>query len=109
MLMIPATLWTAVVTLGIGAFYFCTAFRVGNLRGKHKIQAPATSGHPEFDRASLGVARAADRAHMAAGTYRLFARLYGRSQQTIDRCHARRLDQHDHADHRRRGRGAGMR
>jgi hypothetical protein len=30
--MIPATLWTAIVTLGIGFFYFYTAFRVGNLR-----------------------------------------------------------------------------
>lgn len=49
--MIPATLWTAIVTLGIGAFYFYTAFRVGNLRGKHGIKAPATSGHPQFDRA----------------------------------------------------------
>jgi glutathione S-transferase len=49
--MIPATLWTAIVTLLIGIFYFYTGFRVGNLRGKHKIQAPATSGHPEFDRA----------------------------------------------------------
>jgi glutathione S-transferase len=49
--MIPATLWTAIVTLGIGFFYFYTAFRVGNLRGKHGIKAPATSGHPEFDRA----------------------------------------------------------
>src|SRR5580704_17929435 len=49
--MIPATLWTAIVTLLIGFFYFYTAFRVGNLRGKHGIKAPATSGHPEFDRA----------------------------------------------------------
>lgn len=49
--MIPATLWTAIVTLLIGLFYFYTAFRVGNLRGKHGVQAPATSGHPEFDRA----------------------------------------------------------
>jgi glutathione S-transferase len=49
--MIPATLSTAIVTLGIGFFYFYTGFRVGNLRAKHKIQAPATSGHPEFDRA----------------------------------------------------------
>ena len=49
--MIPATLWTAIVTLAIGLFYFYTGFRVGNLRGKHKIVAPATSGHPEFDRA----------------------------------------------------------
>jgi uncharacterized membrane protein YecN with MAPEG domain len=49
--MIPATLWTAIVTLLIGFFYFYTAFRVGNLRGKHDIKAPATSGHPQFDRA----------------------------------------------------------
>ena len=49
--MIPATLWTAIVTLAIGSFYFYTAFRVGNLRGKHGVKAPATSGHPEFDRA----------------------------------------------------------
>ena len=49
--MIPATLWTAIVTLLIGFFYFYTGFRVGNLRGKHNILAPATSGHPEFDRA----------------------------------------------------------
>jgi len=35
----------------IGFFYFYTAFRVGNLRGKHGIKAPATIGHPQFDRA----------------------------------------------------------
>ena len=49
--MIPATLGTAIVTLLITLFYFYTGFRVGNLRGKHHIKAPATSGHPEFDRA----------------------------------------------------------
>jgi glutathione S-transferase len=47
----PVILWTATVTLLIGLFYFYTAFRVGNLRGKHEIRAPATTGHPEFDRA----------------------------------------------------------
>jgi len=48
----PSTfLWTATITLLIGLFYFYTAFRVGVLRGKHGIRAPATSGHPEFDRA----------------------------------------------------------
>ncbi len=50
-IMIPATLWTAIVTLAIGLFYFYTGFRVGNLRARHDIKAPATSGHPEFDRA----------------------------------------------------------
>jgi uncharacterized MAPEG superfamily protein len=47
----PVFLWTATVTLLIGFFYFFTAFRVGNLRQKHGIRAPATGGHPEFDRA----------------------------------------------------------
>jgi len=47
----PAALWTASVTVLITFFYFYTAFRVGNLRGKHGVKAPATSGHPEFDRA----------------------------------------------------------
>ncbi len=47
----PVFLWTATVTLLIGFFYFYTAFRVGNLRGKYGIKAPATTGHPEFDRA----------------------------------------------------------
>ena len=47
----PAALWTATVTVLITFFYFYTAFRVGNMRGKHNIKAPATSGHPEFDRA----------------------------------------------------------
>ena len=49
--MIPATLWTAIVTLLIGLFYFYTTVLVGKMRGKHGIKAPATSGHPEFDRA----------------------------------------------------------
>jgi glutathione S-transferase len=47
----PVVLWTATVTLLIGLFYFYTAFRVGNLRGKHGVRAPATTGHPEFERA----------------------------------------------------------
>ncbi|HEX4079293.1 MAG TPA: MAPEG family protein [Rhizomicrobium sp.] len=47
----PVVLWTATVTLLIGLFHFYTAFRVGTLRQKHGIKAPATSGHPEFDRA----------------------------------------------------------
>ena len=42
---------SASATLLIVIFYFFTAFRVGNLRGRHGIIAPACSGHPEFDRA----------------------------------------------------------
>ena len=47
----PVILWTASVTLLIGLFYFFAAFRVGHYRQKHAIQAPLTTGHPEFDRA----------------------------------------------------------
>jgi hypothetical protein len=104
--MIPATLWTAIVTLLIGFFYFYTAFRVGNLRGKHAIKAPATSGHPEFDRAyrvqlntfgtdghlsalsvggrvlsdRLAMARAPDRIYLAGRPGYLFAWLHGGSE-----------------------------
>jgi glutathione S-transferase len=47
----PVVLWTATVTLLIGLFYFYTAFRVGILRQKHGVRAPATTGHSEFERA----------------------------------------------------------
>jgi glutathione S-transferase len=47
----PARLATASVTLLAVLFYFYTAFRVGNLRATLGIKAPATSGHPTFDRA----------------------------------------------------------
>jgi glutathione S-transferase len=46
-----AILMSGSATWLIVLFYFYTAFRVGGLRGKHGIQAPACSGHPEFDRA----------------------------------------------------------
>ncbi len=42
---------TAVVTVLAVLMYFWTGFRVGGMRGKHDIKAPATTGHPEFDRA----------------------------------------------------------
>jgi glutathione S-transferase len=47
----PVFLWTATITLLICAFYFFTAFRVGNMRQKYDVKAPATTGHPAFDRA----------------------------------------------------------
>ena len=47
----PASLLTATVTLLAVLFYFFTAFRVGNLRGQLGIKAPATTGHPTFERA----------------------------------------------------------
>jgi uncharacterized MAPEG superfamily protein len=46
-----ATLLTAIVTVLAVLLFFWTGFRVGGMRGKHAIQAPATTGHPEFDRA----------------------------------------------------------
>lgn len=47
----PTVLWAASLTLLMGLFYFYTAVRVGVLRGRHDIKAPACSGHPQFDRA----------------------------------------------------------
>lgn len=48
----PSTfLWAATITLLMGLFYFFTAVRVGVLRGKLGIEAPAISGHPQLDRA----------------------------------------------------------
>ena len=41
----------ALVTLFAVLLMFATAFAVGRARGRYKIQAPATSGHPAFERA----------------------------------------------------------
>jgi uncharacterized MAPEG superfamily protein len=46
-----ATLLAAVVTVLSVLVVFWTSFRVGGMRSKHNIQAPATTGHPEFERA----------------------------------------------------------
>jgi glutathione S-transferase len=43
-------IWTALVTLLAVMFYFYTGFRVASARAKYRIQAPATTGHPDFDR-----------------------------------------------------------
>jgi glutathione S-transferase len=45
------TLYSAIVTILVLLLYFYMGGVVGRMRGKHNIQAPATSGHPEFDRA----------------------------------------------------------
>jgi uncharacterized MAPEG superfamily protein len=42
--------WPALVTLGVVALQFMMAVNVGRSRAKHRIDAPATSGHPEFER-----------------------------------------------------------
>lgn len=47
----PADLLTAVVTIVAILLYFYMGVRVGQMRVKHSIKAPATTGHPEFDRA----------------------------------------------------------
>ena len=41
----------AFVTILAVLFTFLASARVGALRVKHKIEAPATVGHPEFERA----------------------------------------------------------
>lgn len=41
----------ALVTLLAVLLMFGTAFAVGLARGRYRIQAPATSGHPAFERA----------------------------------------------------------
>ncbi|HVV65049.1 MAG TPA: MAPEG family protein [Rhizomicrobium sp.] len=46
-----AALLDGAVTILALLFFFWTGTRVGAMRGKHAIKAPATSGHPEFDRA----------------------------------------------------------
>lgn len=42
---------SAVVTILAILLYTYMSIRVGQMRGKHSITAPATSGHPEFERA----------------------------------------------------------
>ena len=44
-------LWTALVSLLALLVYFYMGLRVGQGRGKYKIEAPAVSGHPEFEKA----------------------------------------------------------
>jgi len=47
----PATLLTATVTVLAILFYFYASVRTGRLRAQLGIQAPATIGHPTFERA----------------------------------------------------------
>ena len=48
---VPADLLSAVVTILAILLYFYMGIRVGQMRGKHNVKAPAISGHPEFERA----------------------------------------------------------
>jgi glutathione S-transferase len=45
------TLLSAVVVILAVVVYILSFMRVGSMRGKHSIQAPAMTGHPEFERA----------------------------------------------------------
>ena len=42
--------WPALVTFGVMVLLFALAGAVGKARGKYKIQAPATTGDPAFER-----------------------------------------------------------
>ncbi|MDE2183342.1 MAG: MAPEG family protein [Alphaproteobacteria bacterium] len=46
---IPADLLSAIITLLAIGLYFYMGIVVGQMRHKHGIKAPATSGAPEFD------------------------------------------------------------
>lgn len=47
----PSALLSAIVTILAIVFVFYTGLHVARMRGKHNVHAPATSGHPEFERA----------------------------------------------------------
>ena len=47
----PADLLSAIVTILAILLYFYMSVRVGQMRVKHGVKAPATSGSPEFERA----------------------------------------------------------
>ena len=42
--------YTALVTVAAVVLTFVLSLRVGRLRQKHGVEAPATMGHPEFER-----------------------------------------------------------
>ena len=46
----PMTHYTAIVTLLAVGFYFFTGIAVAKARVKFGIKAPATAGHPDFER-----------------------------------------------------------
>jgi glutathione S-transferase len=48
--MLQTMLWTALVILAALIEYMVFGFLVGGARARYKIAAPATSGHPDFER-----------------------------------------------------------
>lgn len=51
MIAMPAATLSAIVTILAVLEFFYFGIRVGGMRTKHNILAPATTGHPEFERA----------------------------------------------------------
>lgn len=47
----PDIIYTAAVTILAVILYIYMGIRVGQARGKYKIDAPAMTGHPDFERA----------------------------------------------------------
>lgn len=43
--------WPALITMGVVALLFIVAWNVGRARGAYHVVAPATVGHPAFERA----------------------------------------------------------
>lgn len=48
---VPADLLSAIVTILAILLYFYMSVRVGQMRTKHGVKAPATTGHSDFERA----------------------------------------------------------
>jgi glutathione S-transferase len=47
----PVVLLTALVTILAIVLYYFMGMKVGNMRAKHHVKAPAVTGAPEFERA----------------------------------------------------------
>jgi glutathione S-transferase len=45
----PGLIWIGWITLVTLVFYLGLAMHAARLRGRHRIAAPATGGHPDFD------------------------------------------------------------
>jgi glutathione S-transferase len=45
----PGLIWIGWITLVTLVFYLGLAMHAARLRGRHRIAAPATAGHPDFD------------------------------------------------------------
>jgi glutathione S-transferase len=52
MLALPAEEYSGLITVLAVLLYVFMGARAGTLRGRHRIAAPAMSGHPEYDRAA---------------------------------------------------------